>query len=146
MDRREQKTIAEAWVLRRAYPDIITDGFVNRLHKRVSGHVWHWEDYVVMTYVLRGKSGRSAMQNLFYTVFIFWLLSILLISPADAQPDNVAVRPVSAAKLSGILKAVSDKNVEELKSLLKKGANPNVATEFGETPLMLTVQSPLQEN
>jgi len=44
LDRWEQENIAEAeaWAFRRAHPDILTDGFVKRLHKRMFGHVWRW--------------------------------------------------------------------------------------------------------
>jgi len=44
LDRWEQENIAEAeaWAFRRARPDILTEGFVKRLHKRMFGHVWRW--------------------------------------------------------------------------------------------------------
>jgi len=44
LDRWEQENIAEAeaWAFRRAHPDILTEGFVKRLHKRMFGHVWRW--------------------------------------------------------------------------------------------------------
>jgi Fic-DOC domain mobile mystery protein B len=44
LDRWEQENIAEteAWAFRRAYPNILTDGFARRLHKRMFGHVWRW--------------------------------------------------------------------------------------------------------
>lgn len=44
LDRWEQENIteAEAWAFRRALPDILTDGFAKRLHKRMFGHVWQW--------------------------------------------------------------------------------------------------------
>lgn len=44
LDRWEQENIAEAeaWGFRRAQPDILSDGFSKRLHKRMFGHVWRW--------------------------------------------------------------------------------------------------------
>jgi len=44
LDRWEQENIAEteAWAFRRAHPNILTDGFARRLHKRMFGHVWRW--------------------------------------------------------------------------------------------------------
>ena len=44
LDRWEQENIAEAeaWAFRRAHPDILTDGFARRLHKRMFGNVWRW--------------------------------------------------------------------------------------------------------
>jgi len=44
LDRWEQENIveAEAWAFRRAQGDILTDGYVKRLHKRMFGHVWRW--------------------------------------------------------------------------------------------------------
>ena len=44
LDRWEQDNIAEAevWAFRRAHPDILTDGFARRLHKRMFGNVWQW--------------------------------------------------------------------------------------------------------
>jgi len=44
LDRWEQENIAEteAWAFRRAHPDILTEGFVKRLHKRMFGRVWRW--------------------------------------------------------------------------------------------------------
>lgn len=44
LDRWEQENIAEAeaWAFRRAHPDILTEGFVKRLHQRMFGHVWRW--------------------------------------------------------------------------------------------------------
>lgn len=44
LDRWEQENIAEAeaWAFRRAPRDILTDGFIKRLHKRMFGHVWRW--------------------------------------------------------------------------------------------------------
>lgn len=44
LDRWEQENIAEAeaWAFRRAQRDILSDGFVKRLHKRMFGHVWRW--------------------------------------------------------------------------------------------------------
>jgi Fic-DOC domain mobile mystery protein B len=44
MDRWEQDNVAEAevWAFRRAHPDILTDGFARRLHKRMFGNVWQW--------------------------------------------------------------------------------------------------------
>lgn len=43
LDRWEQENIAaaEMWALRRV-PDILTDGFIRRLHKRMFGTVWRW--------------------------------------------------------------------------------------------------------
>jgi len=44
LDRWEQENIAEAsaWAFSRAHPDILTDGFARRLHKRMFGIVWRW--------------------------------------------------------------------------------------------------------
>lgn len=44
LDRWEQENIAEAeiWAFRRAPRDILTDGFIKRLHKRMFGTVWRW--------------------------------------------------------------------------------------------------------
>lgn len=44
LDRWEQENIAEAeaWAFNRAHRDILTDGFIKRLHKRMFGHVWRW--------------------------------------------------------------------------------------------------------
>lgn len=44
LDRWEQENIAEAeaWGFRRAQTDILSDGFIKRLHKRMFGHVWRW--------------------------------------------------------------------------------------------------------
>ena len=44
LDRLEQENIAEAaaWAFRRGHPDILTDGFARRLHKRMFGNVWRW--------------------------------------------------------------------------------------------------------
>jgi Fic-DOC domain mobile mystery protein B len=44
LDRWEQENIAEAeaWAFRRTPRDILTDGFIKRLHKRMFGHVWRW--------------------------------------------------------------------------------------------------------
>lgn len=44
LDRWEQENIteAEAWAFRRAPRDILTEGFLKRLHKRMFGHVWRW--------------------------------------------------------------------------------------------------------
>jgi Fic-DOC domain mobile mystery protein B len=44
LDRWEQENIAaaEVWALRRVPRDILTDGFIRRLHKRMFGTVWRW--------------------------------------------------------------------------------------------------------
>lgn len=44
LDRWEQENISEAelWAFRRASRDILTDGFIKRLHKRMFGTVWRW--------------------------------------------------------------------------------------------------------
>jgi Fic-DOC domain mobile mystery protein B len=44
LDRWEQENIVEAevWAFRRVPRDILGDGFVRRLHKRMFGHVWRW--------------------------------------------------------------------------------------------------------
>lgn len=44
LDRWEQENIAEAeaWVFRRTPRDILTEGFIKRLHKRMFGTVWRW--------------------------------------------------------------------------------------------------------
>jgi Fic-DOC domain mobile mystery protein B len=44
LDRWEQENITEveAWAFRRTPRDILTDGFIKRLHKRMFGHVWRW--------------------------------------------------------------------------------------------------------
>jgi len=44
LDRWEQENIAEAAAraFRRNHPDILTDGFARRLHKRMFGHIWRW--------------------------------------------------------------------------------------------------------
>lgn len=44
LDRWEQENIAEAeaWAFRRAPRDILSDGFIKRLHKRMFGAVWRW--------------------------------------------------------------------------------------------------------
>jgi len=61
LDRWEQENIAEAetWAFRRKYPDILTDGFARRLHKRMFGNVWRWAG----TYRKTGKNiGLDAWQ------------------------------------------------------------------------------------
>lgn len=61
LDRWEQDNIAEAerWAFRRTHPDILTDGFVRRLHKRMFGNVWRWAG----TYRKTGKNiGIDAWQ------------------------------------------------------------------------------------
>lgn len=44
LDRWEQENIteADAWAFRRTPRDILIDGFIKRLHKRMFGHVWRW--------------------------------------------------------------------------------------------------------
>jgi Fic-DOC domain mobile mystery protein B len=44
LDRWEQENIAEAeaWAFRRTPRDILTDGFIKRLHKRMFENVWRW--------------------------------------------------------------------------------------------------------
>lgn len=44
LDRWEQEHIAEAeaWAFRRAPRDILTEGFIKRLHNRMFGTVWRW--------------------------------------------------------------------------------------------------------
>jgi Fic-DOC domain mobile mystery protein B len=44
LDRWEQENIieAEAWAFSRIPRDILTDGFIRRLHKRMFGNVWRW--------------------------------------------------------------------------------------------------------
>lgn len=44
LDRWEQENIseAEAWVFRRKPKDILTIGFLKRMHKRMFGTVWRW--------------------------------------------------------------------------------------------------------
>lgn len=44
LDRWEQENITEAevWAFRRTPRDILTDGFMKRLHKRMFGNVWRW--------------------------------------------------------------------------------------------------------
>jgi Fic-DOC domain mobile mystery protein B len=44
VNRWEQENIAEAetWAFRRAPRDILTEGFIKRLHKRMFGTVWRW--------------------------------------------------------------------------------------------------------
>ena len=44
LDRWEQESIAEAeaWAFRRTPRDILTEGFIKRLHKRMFGTVWKW--------------------------------------------------------------------------------------------------------
>lgn len=61
LDRWEQDNIAEAerWAFRRTHPDILSDGFVRRLHKRMFGNVWRWAG----TYRKTGKNtGIDAWQ------------------------------------------------------------------------------------
>ena len=61
LDRWEQDNIAEAerWAFRRTHPDILTDDFVRRLHKRMFGNVWRWAG----TYRKTGKNiGIDAWQ------------------------------------------------------------------------------------
>ena len=44
LDRWEQENIseAEAWAFRRKPKDILTIGFIKRMHKRMFGNVWRW--------------------------------------------------------------------------------------------------------
>ncbi len=44
LDRWEQENIAEAekWAFRRTPRDILSDGFIKRLHKKMFGTVWRW--------------------------------------------------------------------------------------------------------
>jgi Fic-DOC domain mobile mystery protein B len=44
LNRWEQENIAEAeaWAFNRTHRDILTDGFIKRLHKRMFGQVWRW--------------------------------------------------------------------------------------------------------
>lgn len=44
LDRWEQENITEAevWAFRRTPRDILSDGFIKRLHKRMFSHVWRW--------------------------------------------------------------------------------------------------------
>ena len=44
LDRWEQENIAEAeaWAFSRKPRDILTEGFIKRLHKRMFEHVWRW--------------------------------------------------------------------------------------------------------
>ena len=44
LDRWEQENIVEAetWAFRRTPRDILTEGFIKRLHKRMFGNVWRW--------------------------------------------------------------------------------------------------------
>lgn len=44
LDRWEQENIAEAeaWAFRRTPRDILTEGFIKRLHRRMFGNVWRW--------------------------------------------------------------------------------------------------------
>jgi Fic-DOC domain mobile mystery protein B len=61
LDRWEQENIAEAeaWAFRRNHPDILTDGFARRLHKRMFGNIWRWAG----TYRKTGKNiGLDAWQ------------------------------------------------------------------------------------
>lgn len=54
LDRWEQENIAEAevWAFRRTPRDILTDGFIKRLHQRMFGQVWRWAG----TYRTTGKN------------------------------------------------------------------------------------------
>lgn len=44
LDRWEQENITEAevWAFRRTPRDILSDGYIKRLHKRMFGNVWRW--------------------------------------------------------------------------------------------------------
>jgi fido (protein-threonine AMPylation protein) len=55
LDRWEQENIAEAEarVFRRTPRDILTEGFIKRLHKRMFGTVWRWAG----TFMKTTKSG-----------------------------------------------------------------------------------------
>lgn len=90
LDRWEQENITEAeiWVFRRTPRDILTDGFIKRLHKRMFGNVWRWAG----EYRSTGKNiGVPAWQiatelRTLYADTAAWL------EHGSYPPDEIAVR------------------------------------------------------
>lgn len=90
MDRWEQENIAEAeaWAFRRAQPDIFTDGFAKRLHKRMFGNVWRWAG-------LYRKTGKNIGMDAWRIATELRTLCdncLIWIEQSVYPPDEIAVR------------------------------------------------------
>lgn len=90
LDRWEQENIAEAeaWAFRRTPRDILTEGFVKRLHERMFGHVWRWAgEYRTTGKNIGVPSWRIAteLRNLCANTAV-WL------EHGSYPPDEIAVR------------------------------------------------------
>jgi Fic-DOC domain mobile mystery protein B len=90
LDRWEQENIAEAeaWAFRRTHPDILTDGFARRLHKRMFSHVWRWAG-------LYRKTGKNIGLDAWQIATELRTLCddcVAWIAHAVYPPDEIAVR------------------------------------------------------
>jgi cytohesin len=74
-------------------------------------------------------------------VLVLWCTISL---PAHAV-ESVMAR-ASTASLKGLLKAAAEGDLAEVKKMLAAGSNPNIATEFGETALMLAAKQCSQQS
>jgi ankyrin repeat protein len=77
------------------------------------------------------------------SILILMLVGIISL-PSHAVESVIA--PASTASLKGLLKVAAEGNLAEVKKMLAAGSNPNVATEFGETALMLAAKQCSQQN
>lgn len=90
LDRFEQENISEAqaWAFRRKPKDILTVGFVKRLHKRMFGNIWRWAGEWRMSGKNIGVAAwqiESDLQNLCAD-------SAAWIEYRSYPPDEIAVR------------------------------------------------------
>ena len=90
LDRWEQENIseAEAWAFRRTPRDILSDGFIKRLHKRMFGHVWRWAG----EYRTTGKNIGVPAWQIAAELRNLCADTVAWLEHSSYQPDEIAVR------------------------------------------------------
>jgi Fic-DOC domain mobile mystery protein B len=90
LDRWEQENITEAevWAFRRTPRDILTDGFIKRLHKRMFGQVWRWAG----EYRTTGKNIGVLAWQIAVELRILCADTSAWLEHGSYPPDEIAVR------------------------------------------------------
>jgi ankyrin repeat protein len=71
---------------------------------------------------------------------------ILMLGSFPVHAVESVIAPASTSSLKGLLKVAAEGNLAEVEKMLAAGSNSNVATEFGETALMLAAKQCYQQN
>lgn len=88
----------------------------------------------------------SRKYSLLFHVIPAFILILGCSTSLSLHATESVIAPTSTASLKGLLKASAEGDLAEVIKMLAAGSNPNVATEFGETALMLAAKQCSQQS